>query len=129
MLLVNPTGIRTPIEFQCGSLIVTFSARLPTTEQLQQLEEQFSPDAHINFENLCHMIAAFDAMVNKFFPVLCFDPHQVPPEPDASIREAFNVFDYNGDGFIHSKDLFHIITRIGGQNKLSRYGNSSRKSF
>jgi Ca2+-binding EF-hand superfamily protein len=42
------------------------------------------------------------------------------PETDASIKEAFNVFDYDGDGFIYAKDIYHIITNIGGPAKLSK---------
>jgi Ca2+-binding EF-hand superfamily protein len=36
------------------------------------------------------------------------------------IKDSWGVFDYNNDGLIPAKDLYHIITRLGGPNKLSK---------
>ena len=40
-------------------------------------------------------------------------------EHTGNIREAFNVFDADGDSWISSKDIYHITTRMGGVNKLT----------
>jgi Ca2+-binding EF-hand superfamily protein len=41
-------------------------------------------------------------------------------ESDNSIKEAFNVYDGDQDGYIISKDLYNIISRVGGANKLTK---------
>jgi Ca2+-binding EF-hand superfamily protein len=34
-------------------------------------------------------------------------------ESDHNIKEAFNVYDADSDGYINANDIYHIITRIG----------------
>ena len=34
-------------------------------------------------------------------------------DPEAELREVFNVFDINKDGFITTEELYEILVRLG----------------
>jgi hypothetical protein len=48
-----------------------------------------------------------------------FFDHTHKKEHTGNIREAFNVFDRNGDSWISSEEIYNITTRMGGIHKLT----------
>eukprot|EP01114_Cavostelium_apophysatum_P002215 TRINITY_DN11935_c0_g1_i1.p1 TRINITY_DN11935_c0_g1~~TRINITY_DN11935_c0_g1_i1.p1 ORF type:complete len:165 (+),score=15.34 TRINITY_DN11935_c0_g1_i1:16-510(+) len=80
----------------------------PSEDQIKQLRTQhFRSDDKITVQGVVEAIRSY-----------------IESRPSAGyengVKEAFQVYDYNGDGKIASKELFHIITRIGGPTKFTR---------
>lgn len=42
-----------------------------------------------------------------------------PPTEEESIMEAFSVYDYSSQSYVMAKDLYHIITHVGGNYRLT----------
>ncbi|KAJ3680975.1 hypothetical protein LUZ60_015464 [Juncus effusus] len=42
-----------------------------------------------------------------------FDPSQTPTTDESDMREAFNVFDEDGDGFISANELKTVLEKLG----------------
>jgi Ca2+-binding EF-hand superfamily protein len=83
-----------------------FVGRTPSERELRAFQEKYAPDGFLTLENIFDIFRTFDTMR--------------PKESETNIREAFAVYDYGQDGRIYSKDVFHIMTRMGGANKLTK---------
>jgi calmodulin len=75
-------------------------AQNPTESELQDIINQFDADNNGTID-----FVEFLTMMEKKLK-------QAETEDD-EIREAFRVFDKNGDGYISAAELLHVMTNLG----------------
>ncbi|PRP79628.1 calmodulin [Planoprotostelium fungivorum] len=86
-------------------VILNAYGRFPTMEQTELLQKHYTTHGNVTVKNLYKIFAEMMEMQT--------------PTDEVMIQEAFSVYDYSNPNYIMAKDLFHIITRVGGNSRLT----------